>query len=302
MAKESGPSPMMEHYRNTKQKYQDAILFYRLGDFYEMFDDDAIKASKLLDLTLTSKECGKGERAPMCGVPFHSADNYIAKLVSFGEKVAICEQLEDAVKGKLVERDVIKIISAGTVTENNMLDEKQNNYILSVAEFDGLYAISWADITTGDFYAQNVVDDGSFVELINAIQRICPVEIIAPNSLCQKANNTMAVKRGQLIKFYPYNEWEFSVSRAYKALLAQFNVHNLAGFGIEDNKSVISSAGALIAYLNETQKRAISNLNSIEIVEEESESHIYDYHTPKTTGRKFVSKKFVKNTWCIFER
>ncbi len=267
MAKESGPSPMMEHYRNTKQKYQDAILFYRLGDFYEMFDDDAIKASKLLDLTLTSKECGKGERAPMCGVPFHSADNYIAKLVSFGEKVAICEQLEDAVKGKLVERDVIKIISAGTVTENNMLDEKQNNYILSVAEFDGLYAISWADITTGDFYAQNVVDDGSFVELINAIQRISPVEIIAPNSLCQKTNNTMAVKRGQLIKFYPYNEWEFSVSRAYKALTTQFNVHNLAGFGIEDNKSVISSAGALIAYLNETQKRAISNLNSIEIVE-----------------------------------
>ncbi|MBR5439676.1 MAG: DNA mismatch repair protein MutS [Clostridia bacterium] len=267
MAKTDGPSPMMEHYRKTKQKYQDAILFYRLGDFYEMFDDDAIKASRILDLTLTGKECGNGERAPMCGVPYHAADNYIAKLVSFGEKVAICEQLEDAVKGKLVQRDVIKVISAGTVTENNMLDEKQNNYILSVGEVDGIYAICWADITTGDFYAQNVNDDGSLLEVISAIQRVNPVEIISYNSICQKANNTMAVKRSQIVRFSTYNDWEYSVSRAYKALTAQFGVHNLAGFGLEDNKSIISCAGALISYLNETQKRSINNLNTIEIVE-----------------------------------
>ena len=267
MAKKDGPSPMMEHYRKTKQKYQDAILFYRLGDFYEMFDDDAIKASRLLDLTLTGKDCGSGERAPMCGVPYHSADNYIAKLVSFGEKVAICEQLEDAVKGKLVERDVIKIISAGTVTENNMLDEKQNNYILSCSEVDGVYAICWADITTGDFYAQNVVSDDSLLELINAIQRINPVEIIANPSIAQKANNTLAVKRAQVVRFSTFTEWEFNVSRAYKALCTQFNVLNLAGFGIDDNKSIISASGALISYLNETQKHSINNINSIEVIE-----------------------------------
>ncbi len=267
MAKTSGPSPMMEHYRKTKQKYQDAILFYRLGDFYEMFDDDAIKASRLLDLTLTGKDCGSGERAPMCGVPYHSADNYIAKLVSFGEKVAICEQLEDAVKGKLVERDVIKIISAGTVTENNMLDEKQNNYILSCSEVDGVYAICWADITTGDFYAQNVVSDDSLLELINAILRVSPVEIIASPNLVQKANNTLAVKRAQVVRFSTFTEWEFNVSRAYKALCTQFNVLNLAGFGIDDNKSIISASGALITYLNETQKHSINNINSIEVIE-----------------------------------
>ncbi len=276
MAKNDGPSPMMEHYRKTKQNYQDAILFYRLGDFYEMFDDDAIKASRLLDLTLTSKECGKGERAPMCGVPYHAADNYIAKLVSFGEKVAICEQLEDAVKGKLVQRDVTKIISAGTVTENNMLDEKQNNYILSVSELNGVYAISWADITTGDFYAQNVKDDGSFVELLSSIQKISPVEIIATPKIAQLANNTMAVKRAQIVRFSPYSDWEFSVSRAYKTLTAQFNVHNLAGFGLEDEKTIISCSGALISYLNETQKRAISNLNAIEIVDDGEFMHLND--------------------------
>ena len=125
-------SPMMRHYIQMKEKHPDSILFYRLGDFYEMFFDDAIKASKILDLTLTGRDCGLEERAPMCGVPFHAADNYIAKLVEAGEKVAICEQLEDPVPGKkLVERDVVKIVTAGTLTEESLIDERKNNFILS---------------------------------------------------------------------------------------------------------------------------------------------------------------------------
>ena len=150
-------SPMMQKYFETKQDYPDCIIFYRLGDFYEMFFEDAIKASKLLDLTLTGRDCGLEERAPMCGVPFHAADTYIAKLVSLGEKVAICEQLEQPQKGvKLVKRDVIKVVTAGTITENGLLDERKNNYILSITSIDDEVALSWSDITTGDFYSMNL--------------------------------------------------------------------------------------------------------------------------------------------------
>ena len=125
-------SPMMEHYFEIKKQHPDCVVFYRLGDFYEMFFEDAIKVSKLLDLTLTGRDCGKSERAPMCGVPFHAADNYIAKLVNFGEKVAVCEQVEDASQAKgLVRRDVVRIISAGTITEDGLLDEKKNNFVAS---------------------------------------------------------------------------------------------------------------------------------------------------------------------------
>ena len=128
-----GLSPMMEHYLQTKEKLNDCIVFYRLGDFYEMFFDDAVKASKLLDLTLTGRDCGLPERAPMCGVPFHAADLYISKLVSMGEKVAICEQLTQATGGKeLVKRDVVKIVTAGTITNNELIDEKSNNFLGSV--------------------------------------------------------------------------------------------------------------------------------------------------------------------------
>ncbi len=133
MAKEKMLSPMMRHYNKIKSKYPDCVVFYRLGDFYEMFNDDAVRVSKMLDLTLTGRDCGLEERAPMCGIPFHAADGYIAKLVEMGEKVAICEQLEDPSLAKgLVERDVIKIITAGTITEESLIDERENNFIACV--------------------------------------------------------------------------------------------------------------------------------------------------------------------------
>ena len=144
-------SPMMEHYLSMKEKYKDCVLFYRLGDFYEMFFDDAVRVSKLLDLTLTGRDCGLKERAPMCGIPYHAADGYIAKLVAMGERVAICEQLSEPGAGKIVERDVIRIVSAGTVTEESQLDERRNNFIACVCKLDGGYALAWAVITTVEF-------------------------------------------------------------------------------------------------------------------------------------------------------
>ena len=147
-------SPMMEHYLQIKDKYKDCVVFYRLGDFYEMFYDDAVRVSKLLDLTLTGRDCGLSERAPMCGIPFHAADAYIAKLVGLGEKVAICEQLSDPKGSKgIVERDVIRVVSAGTVIEENLLDDKKSNYIVCGCKAGEDWALAWADITTGEFCA-----------------------------------------------------------------------------------------------------------------------------------------------------
>ena len=147
-------SAMMKHYLAMKEKYKDCVLFYRLGDFYEMFFEDAVEVSKLLDLTLTGKECGLEERAPMCGIPYHAADGYVAKLVSLGKKVAICEQISDPkTSGKnLVERDVVRIVSAGTVIEEEFLDASKNNYVACAFKAQDSVALAWTDITTGEFF------------------------------------------------------------------------------------------------------------------------------------------------------
>ena len=149
-------SPMMQHYLQTKAKYKDCVLFYRLGDFYEMFFDDAINVSRELELTLTGKDCGLEERAPMCGIPYHAADTYIAKLIEKGYKVAICEQLEDPKFAKgIVKRDVIKVVTPGTVVESSLLEDKKNNYIMSIYKEGIYFGLAVCDISTGDFYAQN---------------------------------------------------------------------------------------------------------------------------------------------------
>ena len=156
-------SPMMVHYRQVKQKYRDCIIFYRLGDFYEMFDDDAVKASEILNLTLTGRDCGLPERAPMCGVPYHAADLYISRLVAAGEKVAICEQLTEPDGRNLVEREVVKIVTAGTLTNNELIDEKTNNFICSAFLTENNAAIAWADITTGEFFVKSFVSGDFFI-------------------------------------------------------------------------------------------------------------------------------------------
>lgn len=263
-------SPMMQKYWETKELYPDCIIFYRLGDFYEMFFEDAKKASKLLDLTLTGRDCGLSERAPMCGVPYHAAETYIAKLVSLGEKVAICEQLEQPQKGvKLVKRDVVKIVTAGTITENGLLDERKNNFILSVSEIDDETSISWADITTGDFYSMVLPKNCDKTAIFDMLAKINPSEIICNQAVYQKFYQLKEITSGQYPKFSLFKEWAFNPNHAETTLKNHFNVTNLNAFEIENNKIIISSAGALIEYLNETQKHALININKI-LVEDDS--------------------------------
>lgn len=261
-----GLSPMMQHYLKIKEKNPDCVIFYRLGDFYEMFFEDAERVSKLLDLTLTGRDCGLKERAPMCGVPYHAADQYIAKLVGMGEKVAVCEQLSDPAASKgLVERDVVKIISAGTITENTLLDEKSNNFILSVGSLGDEYAVAWADITTGEFYVKNL-GKINIDALMESVAHISPSEIICDEKTFFATRDSIYIQRGAVKKFELYKAWAFNKTHAYDALKEYFNVHNLSCFGLEGNDSAISACGALIEFFNETQKRAMINISSITLI------------------------------------
>ncbi len=260
-------SQMMQHYLSVKEKYPDAVLFYRLGDFYEMFFDDAVKVSKILDLTLTGRDCGLAERAPMCGIPFHAADSYIAKLVSAGEKVAICEQLTEPKPGKgLVERDVIRVVSAGTLIDETMLDEKVNNYIACVAKDGDRCSIAWTDITTGEFCVQEFVGEKAIEDTIGHLMKIGAVEIICNEEMVLATKGVKEVRHNLLPAFSCYVPWAFNVKHAEKNLLTQLGAASLAAYGIAAKDGMISAAGALVEYLRETQKHALTNLNSIKLV------------------------------------
>ena len=177
-------SPMMKHYLEIKEQYKDAIVFYRLGDFYEMFFDDAKTASRELEITLTGRDCGQEERAPMCGVPFHAAESYISRLIQKGYKVAICEQLEDPKTAKgIVKRDVIRVVTPGTVIETSMLDEKKNNYIMAVFKKGVYFGIAICDVTTGDFFATKITEDNNFAILLDEISKYNPAEIVVNKML-----------------------------------------------------------------------------------------------------------------------
>ena len=260
-------SPMMSHYLETKEKYKDCILFYRLGDFYEMFFEDAIKVSALIDLTLTGKDCGLEQKAPMCGVPFHAADIYISKLVSMGEKVAICEQLTEASANsrELVKRDVIKVVTAGTVTNNELIDEKSNNFLACVYIKNAKAGVAWADITTGEFFARDFSGDNVYSDLLDTLVRISPVEIICNSETGDIFRDLPLVKYGALPKFNMFTESEFEFSIAENTLKTQFKVLSLDAFLIKGYENCICSAGALISYLKETQKQMLSIINSVKI-------------------------------------
>ncbi len=260
-------SGMMKFYLTLKKKYEDAIVFFRLGDFYEMFFDDAKLASKELDLTLTGRNCGLEERAPMCGVPYHAADGYIAKLVQKGYKVAICEQLSEPEKGKkLVERDVVRVITPGTVIEDNILDDKKNNYLACICADEKCYAMAWLDVSTGEFNTiQSDYSDFSSIEDILAT--FSPSEIICNDYAYEESKNLSAIRIGRLPKFQKYYDWVFEYKTAYNLLLKQFAVTTLAKFEFEDKKMAVIAAGALINYVNETQKRSLSHISSIKYVQ-----------------------------------
>ncbi len=260
-------SQMMTHYLSVKEKHKDCVVFYRLGDFYEMFFDDAVKVSKLLDLTLTGRDCGLAERAPMCGIPYHAADVYIAKLVALGEKVAICDQLSDPKASKgLVERDVVRIVSAGTLTEETMLDESRNNYIACVFKFEDGVAVSWADITTGEFLAEEFLGDTAVYEAVEHLVKLSVAEVICNDEMLPLTKEIKEIKHNLLPPFSCYMPWAFNVKHAEKKLLDQLGAKSLAPYGISGKDNLIAASGALVEYLHETQKHALANLSAIKVI------------------------------------
>lgn len=272
---------MMATYIDTKLQNEDCILFYRLGDFYEMFFDDALKASKLLDLTLTGKDCGLENRAPMCGIPYHAAEQYIAKLVAAGEKVAVCEQLETPQKGKkLVDRGVIRIVTPGTVTEDGNLDKTQNNFIASVYLGKTSGALCWCDITTGQLTVRKCNDKDFISEIYDVLVRVAPAEIIGNGAFRANASESPLIEHGALPKISDYKESAYSVKNAENTLLEQFSVSTLKPFEIENDEESICACGGLVAYLKETQKHALVNVNNV-IKERKEQCMTLDYNSLK---------------------
>ena len=256
---------MMRHYLEVKEKYKDCIVFYRLGDFYEMFFEDAKEVSQLLDLTLTGRDCGLEERAPMCGVPFHAADAYIARLVGMGKKVAICEQLTEPTPGKgMVERDVIRVVSAGTLIEDNLIDEKKNNYIACAFRDGALCALAWADITTGEFCARIFAGDALLRDSLEELVKLAPAEIICNDGYLLGTKGEPALRA--LPAFSCYAPWAFSPRRAEKALMEQLGCKTLEPFGLAGLPAAVCAAGALVEYLRETQKHSLRNIDGIRLV------------------------------------
>lgn len=261
-------SPMMQHYINMKEEYKDCILFYRLGDFYEMFFDDAIEVSRELELTLTGKECGMEERAPMCGIPYHAANVYIAKLIEKGYKVAICEQLEDPKNTKgMVKRGVVKIVTPGTVLDETVLDEKKNNYIMSIYKQGLFFGLAVCDVSTGDFYATQIKEKNNFAKLLDEIARYSPVEIVT-NDLMSSTMEEMAKISQRFENCYisKYEEKYFDID--IEKIKSKHQILDMKDNEITEYKDkllLVSAVNALLTYITQMQKMEIENINAIRI-------------------------------------
>lgn len=256
----AGLTPMMQQYMEVKSKYKDCILFYRLGDFYEMFFDDALTASRELELTLTGRDCGLSERAPMCGVPYHAVETYLDRLIEKGYKVAICEQMEDPALAKgLVQRDVIRVVTPGTVIESGMLDERSNNFLLSVCFSGEKAGLAFADVSTGEFFVHQVEDAGR--TLADEVTRISPVEIIASDLVrlreyVNRDDLSMSERPGTT----------FQYQNASETLCKHFHLQDLSPLGLTDDyRLAAQAAGALMRYLDETQKNALEHITELRI-------------------------------------
>lgn len=258
-------TPMMRQYLELKDKYSDCLLFFRLGDFYEMFFEDAKTAAKELDLTLTGRDCGLSERAPMCGVPYHAVDSYIVKLIEKGYKVAICEQLEDPALAKgLVERDVIRVVTPGTIIEDRMLAENQNNFIASVRYGEKAVGLAYADVSTGEFYLVQCGGETPAAALMDELTRISPREIIGDPSLFEQ--QFLSKKIGSSYYLEPYGLQAYQPDSARETLTSHFGVSSLNGYGCDDVPYAVSAAGALMRYLEETQKNALSHIHGLRVL------------------------------------
>lgn len=258
-------SPMMKHYLSMKEKYPDTILFYRLGDFYEMFFEDAELVSRELDLTLTGKDCGLEKRAPMCGIPYHAAENYLAKLIANGHKVAICEQLSDPKASKgLVERDIIKIVTPGTVIDSETLDSSKNNFLVCVAKVAGRVGVCYSDISTGFIEAMQIEGEKVISELDDVLSRVRPVESLCNLNFAEIKDELMSVKTYACAGF-EVNDKLFDYKGAKEAVLRQFAVNNLTALGIEESKELTMAVGAVLKYFEATQKRLITNIKKLSV-------------------------------------
>lgn len=257
----SEATPMMRQYLEMKEHYKDCILFYRLGDFYEMFFDDAVQASKELELTLTGKNCGLKERAPMCGVPYHSVEGYLNKLVEKGYKVAICEQVEDPKQARgIVHREVIRIVTPGTNTNMQALDESKNNYIMSIVYLNSRYGLSIADVTTGDYYVTEIETEQKLSDEIN---KFAPSEIICNEAFYMSGIDIEEIRARLHVSISALDAWYFSDETASATLQVHFKVHSVEGLGLKDYPYGTTAAGALLKYLYETQKNSMEHLSSI---------------------------------------
>jgi DNA mismatch repair protein MutS len=254
-------TPMMQQYLETKKQYKDCIIFYRLGDFYEMFFEDAITASKELEITLTGKNCGLEERAPMCGVPYHAVDSYLNKLVTKGYKVAIVEQVEDPATAKgIVKREVVRIVTPGTNLNTSALDETKNNYLMSIVCVENCFGIAIVDITTGDFFVTEVENNRA---LLDEIYKFMPSEIICNDAFLLTGIDIDDLKNRLNITLFQLESWYFDDDMCKKALTDHFKVYDLSALGIDNYDVGTNAAGALMQYLTETQKNSLSHLTQI---------------------------------------
>ena len=277
-------TPMMQQYFEMKEKYKDCILFYRVGDFYEMFYDDALLASKELEITLTGKDCGQEERAPMCGVPYHAVDTYLNRLVTKGYKVGICEQVEDPKLAKgLVKREVIKIVTPGTNFNTSGIDASRNNYIMSLVYYGDNFGISVSDITTGDFFVTEVDNERTLFDEIN---KFIPAEIIYNKSFCLSGIDLSPLSERLNISTSELDTWYYDDDSALSVLKQHFNVATIEGLGLSDYKTGVIAAGGLLNYLYETQKNSLPHLTKI---------------TPYQTGRYMIIDSFTRRNLELTE-
>ena len=284
-------TPMMQQYLDIKQQYRDCILFFRLGDFYEMFFDDAVTASKAMEVTLTGKNCGMEEKAPMCGVPYHAADTYIAKLIEKGYKVAVCEQTEDPAAAKgIVKREVIRIVTPGTVVNQGMLDEKENNYLASVyASKDGA-ALTYCDISTGELMSGEFTSGDIWGDLLNELIRIDVRELITDEYLRDtEFYRNVSDLTDAYLSILPDAYFDGQQSEA--SIKRQFGVSSLTGIGLGESPLIVKSLGGLLSYLQETQKNSVAQLTQINLLDSE--------------GHMSLDKSAIKNlelTETLFEK
>ncbi len=263
----------MRQYHQLKSQHPDAILLFRVGDFYEMFGDDAILGSKLLKLTLTKKHVGKNQTVPLAGVPHHAVNSYLARLIKQGCKVAICEQMEDPKFAKgVVKRQIIRVITPGTILDGSLLDEKVNNYLIAInasipeTPKSGIkLGLAVVDLSTGEFLVTELTDTPDFLKLATELERIAPRECLIPESVAQQSPIAMVCKQQSGMTIYPYQDYQFAYDSAYPKLIAHFQTSSLKGFGCETMHLAVGAAGAIIEYLKDTQKTELTHLNSLRV-------------------------------------